>query len=527
MRFLLVEDEYYARKALRQSVAGWQQNAVIAEADNGVSALALMEQASFDVVLMDIRMPQMDGLALAEQIHERWKETYMVMITGYGEFEYAQAAIRMNVRDYLLKPVDDDLLCEALTRAQEDWEQRRQRALEEQALQSDGADMRLLLRRHRLRQWLTGQEAEAPAEFAGQSCMVLCVFGFTVAASQAEKELERFLAAQAEACWELLPETGDELCVLARYRAQRPSGASRLALLRRLRAELLENGVEARVAASGLIPAQDAPAAYAQALQARQYRLLRSDSLLSFDALAEQTAYVSLPDAAALTDYAICLSQGQAAQACALARQAVQRLSQQPGASLLSLRDALNRLCACMNTAIAQSVTQEGTGEAELLQVELRTEDFDTQAALIRRLEALTTQVCALSERVPVSSADQVVGYLRQYVADHYGDNVSLKELAESRIYLNPSYLSRLFKAKTGTSFKNFLTQVRMDHARQMLSARECSVMTIAGECGYADASQFIQLFRKRYGVTPSVYRERQAGYDAEDAQKKQREEEP
>ncbi|MDD3410671.1 MAG: response regulator, partial [Eubacteriales bacterium] len=119
MNFLVVEDEYYARKALAQSVQHWQQSAVVDEAENGLAALDMLSRKSYDVALLDIKMPRMNGLDLAERMQSVCPQTYKIMITGYGEFEYAQAAIRFNVSDYLLKPVDDDKLCDSLIRAQE------------------------------------------------------------------------------------------------------------------------------------------------------------------------------------------------------------------------------------------------------------------------------------------------------------------------------------------------------------------------------------------------------------------------
>ena len=68
MRFLIAEDEYYARKALVLSVQNWQKDAVIAEAENGAAALSLLRTQAFDVLLLDIRMPQMDGLTLAAHV---------------------------------------------------------------------------------------------------------------------------------------------------------------------------------------------------------------------------------------------------------------------------------------------------------------------------------------------------------------------------------------------------------------------------------------------------------------------------
>ncbi len=504
MRFLLVEDEYYARKALRQSVLMWQKNAVVMEAENGVTALSMLENASYDVVFLDIRMPQMDGLTLADHICRLSPDTYMIMITGYGEFEYAQAALRAGVKEYLLKPVDDDKLCDAMMRAQEYWlSLRRQRAL-----QTDGRNMQRLLEQTLLRQWLEGQEVELKADEAYPTCMVLRVFGFSAPVKQSEAILHAALQQCAEIRYDLFSIKGNTICVLVRYSGQGPSRRERMTMLTGMLAQLRQSGMNTRIAMSGLLSTPCAPHAYTQAQAAQNYRLLRDDPILSYGFLKERAVYVVQPDPAALADFARALSMGQAKQAAALAENAIRAVLATRDVSLASLQDALNRLCVAMNYAIAQTLSGESDMDAELLQLGIRAEEFQSPQALFTQLSTLIAKVCAMNERVNMSGADQVIAFLQQYVEEHYGENVSLKELAESRIYLNPSYLSRLFKAKTGVSFKNYLTQVRMDHAMQMLSAKERSVMSIAGECGYGDASHFIHLFRGRYGVTPSVYRE-------------------
>ena len=513
MRFLLVEDEYYARKALRQSVLLWQQGAYVAEAENGVNALAQLEQASFDVVLMDIRMPQMDGLTLAEHIAKRWSDTYIIMITGYSEFEYAQKAIRASVREYLLKPVDDDKLCDALVKAQEYWEQKQRFSSEEQALRSDGKNMRRQLKLNRLQMWLCGQAQDWEQDEAYDSCMVFRVFGFTAPNHRVESELQARLAVMEDIRFDIFPVKAGGLCVYVRYKGPGPDRRARFDMLSGLQNALGYSGLDSRMAMSGLYCAKDGPRAFIEAQTALNYRLLRNESIVCSEDLKEQAVYVSGPGPKDISEFSICLSQGKKEQAAALAAQAIETVIRTKNVSLAALQDALNQLCACMNCAIARDATENGATDAELLQVEIKADDFMSPAALLARLNALVTQVCALNERVSVSSADQVVDYLKQYVGERFGENIALKELAESRLYLNPSYLSRLFKAKTGTSFKNYLTQVRMEHALSMLSMREKSVMNIAGECGYAAASQFIQLFRKHFGMTPSVYRETQAGY--------------
>jgi len=130
-------------------------------------------------------------------------------------------------------------------------------------------------------------------------------------------------------------------------------------------------------------------------------------------------------------------------------------------------------------------------------------------AELKKALSEAILSICHLKERVSLSSMEDVAAYLKQHILEHYAQNISLQELALHKFYLNASYLSRLFKQKNGISFRQFLTQVRMEKACEMLSVQGKSIVAIALECGYADASQFIQIFRRQYGITPNAWREK------------------
>ena len=112
---LIVEDEPLMREYLLQNLSGihreWRTGAC---ARNGVEALELLQTRCFDLVITDIKMPRMDGLELAGYIHKRFPGIYMIMLTGYDEFEYARAAVRAGVTDYLLKPLKDAELHDVL-----------------------------------------------------------------------------------------------------------------------------------------------------------------------------------------------------------------------------------------------------------------------------------------------------------------------------------------------------------------------------------------------------------------------------
>lgn len=103
----LAEDEVYALKVLQQKILDLNEDyEIVGTADNGVSALEQLPDISPDIVITDIRMPDMDGLSLIEKLKKAGCTALPVIISGYQEFDYAQQAVRLGVADYLLKPVD-------------------------------------------------------------------------------------------------------------------------------------------------------------------------------------------------------------------------------------------------------------------------------------------------------------------------------------------------------------------------------------------------------------------------------------
>jgi two-component system, response regulator YesN len=108
---LIVDDEPLFREYLR-SVLNWETYGFVicGEAKNGQEALQLAETTFPDLALVDINMPNMDGLTLSKELKQRFPDISIVMVTGHGEFEYARNALKIGVEDYLLKPFDYDEL---------------------------------------------------------------------------------------------------------------------------------------------------------------------------------------------------------------------------------------------------------------------------------------------------------------------------------------------------------------------------------------------------------------------------------
>lgn len=103
-RLLIVDDEPMTVEALYALLSDrFQDDVAIAKTDSGVKAMEMIRSERFDLVLTDIRMPEISGLELAAELASRWPETHLIFLTGYGEFEPVYQAIRYTHVSYLLK----------------------------------------------------------------------------------------------------------------------------------------------------------------------------------------------------------------------------------------------------------------------------------------------------------------------------------------------------------------------------------------------------------------------------------------
>ena len=105
-KVILVDDEVEVIDIMKQKIR-WNDLGfdVVGSATNGVKALELVEKLQPDVVLTDIKMPYMDGLELARKLNQDYPNIYIMLCTGFDEFEYAKEAVHLEIKEYMLKPI--------------------------------------------------------------------------------------------------------------------------------------------------------------------------------------------------------------------------------------------------------------------------------------------------------------------------------------------------------------------------------------------------------------------------------------
>ena len=164
-KIMLVDDEEEVRKSIIKKIdwadAGFE---VVGDAENGQEALEKLELLEPDVVVTDIRMPYMDGLALTEKIRQRYPSTKVVIFSGFDDFEYAQRAIQLNVTEYILKPVNVEEMTAILKKIRRNLDEEIAMRRDVDLLRERYVASLPLMREHFLNTLVTGSVAAETAE---------------------------------------------------------------------------------------------------------------------------------------------------------------------------------------------------------------------------------------------------------------------------------------------------------------------------------------------------------------------------
>ncbi|MED1945548.1 MULTISPECIES: response regulator [Brevibacillus] len=147
-KVLLVEDERMIREGLKTLIEkGTSGFVVMAEAENGKDALHYLRTEMPDLIVTDIRMREVDGLALIGKIREMYEELPIVIISGYGDFHYAQKALKYKVSDYLLKPIDRLELVSTLAKIRQGLDRKKKVQEEENTVDGSHREERQSIRK--------------------------------------------------------------------------------------------------------------------------------------------------------------------------------------------------------------------------------------------------------------------------------------------------------------------------------------------------------------------------------------------
>lgn len=483
MKILIVDDEApikdYIAYCIEQSGVNCE---IVGSAASGAAAIRLLEQQVADLVMTDITMPRMDGLALLQQIHTRWPQTDVVMLTCHDNFAFARSAMQQGAADYILKseiePETMRALLERVTekRLREHPEQIVSRRLSfgrylDEALADGTVDE---VNRDTVRAYLLGYELNA---------YFVCLFHYNKAMLD-ELVLARFPWIQRQ--W-TLPLDDGSVFVLADLKRGMGSGeqSRRLAeFVARLRRWGKQIGVSAvyhdatalkraaldarRDMSRGFYRSADEPikSAFENETVPKQIFVFRNNAitaLMGRDWVGFRSQMEALFDAA--------------------------RLTQVPSERLKRMLCFIVEMAA--DTEQATTVLLAHVADAAHLEE-------------LQRLFAEFTDRLAQNDRRYSENIEAALAYIRQ----HFCGNITLQDAAGAA-YLNTEYFSRRFKKEVGVNFSEYLLTLRMQEAQRLLRTTSARVSEIAEKVGIPNVSYFTSVFKKQFGTTPAESRKR------------------
>ncbi|MDK2807523.1 MAG: two-component system, response regulator YesN [Clostridiales bacterium] len=496
MKIIVAEDEFYAKKMLLKLLQEMPMPMeVCLEAETGKQAAAYLSGQAVDLVITDIRMPEMDGLLLAKYVKEHCPKTDVVIVSGYSDFQYAREAMLYGVRNYLTKPVKKEELEKTLltiVREREAEEQRRLKdSLQYLSLASILTVPVLVDQLFTLCGLTSGRESYRLYLFQGNghvSTEEAEKFRLFLSGEGKEIDVPVFYFLQTEELAAIVPSKGEEWEKrnidhlhrrLHQYEHSITCGVSRVFHGR----EFLKD-------------------AYRDCVYAMNGRLLEDKTRLFlyepepvieqlFTKQEELTLYESV-------------WKGNFEQAKEILHLFLQKCKGNKK-NVYSLYSSIMQIYSVINRAYCNKEALQETEEVNRYLL------FSYQSDLYqyRSLQELEGYLIKILENTcwGEEKKDSIIEEVKQYVAQNFRYDISLQELAEHKFFLNASYLSRLFKAETGMNFSKYLIHYRMEQAKELLTNTVFKVNEIADYVGYNDTSYFIQTYKRFFGMTPEQYR--------------------
>jgi two-component system response regulator YesN len=518
-KVFFVEDEIITREGIRDNV-DWQSSGFkfCGEAADGEMALPLLRTTQPDVLITDIKMPFMDGLQLSKIVRERMPWIKIIILSGHDEFEYAQKAISLGVADYLLKPVTVQKLQTVLQKlaAQLDQERKEQATLRQ--LQEQMEDNRTMLREQLLFKLVIGAISPAEAVEKGPALgLDLVARHYLVVILKLElgdrteqydpdeyQHLQQTLTELAERdpdVFVLKRDWGD-ITLIMKGSTPEYLEEARDILLEDVHQTVAGTRYQLTVGAGAYKERiADITRSFVEALLQLQDHV--NESGLRLSPSLEQKELLKL-DKAVLENY---LRSGKKDEFDEFFTSYTGRLSEPALRSML----VKNYIFVDVILATAKLINELG-GDMDRVLPELNS--IETILSSVKSVEQLHEQVhnitsIGLSYRddQPSHQHAHVIRQAKEYIDLHYADpDLSLNDVA-AQANLSSSHFSVVFSQETRQTFKEYLTEVRMTKAKELLRMTTLRSADIAYQVGYNDPHYFSSVFKKHTGLSPMEFR--------------------
>ncbi len=518
-KVFFVEDEDVTREGIRDAV-DWRANGFefCGEASDGETALPMLQALNPDVLITDIKMPFVDGLQLSRFVRERMPWVKIVILSGHDEFAYAQRAIELGVAEYLLKPITVRMVNQVLQKigTQLDQERRAQGQLRE--LQAQMEDSVAVLRERLLLRLLVGAISAAEAiEKSVPLKLDLVARNYSVAVLKLDPgdptdaldfaehhRVQQLVIELVEHDPDafLIQKDWDELVLVLKGNAPDLVDEARDVLLQNVERRLATAGYRLIV---GFGPTRSRLAELCESFVEALIALHKRAAGLPQRAVSVPKHELLRINQEAIETY---LRAGDADQVEAFFDKHLRPHSE------AALRSPLlkNYICVGLIAAAARVIQEWGGDPAEVVPeldaLEPTLMAITSVAELRRTSLQILNRVLAFRDAQNRHQHVRLIQQARTHIDQNYADpDLSLNTIA-TLVGLSPSHFSVVFGQVMNQTFRDYLTDVRIQRAKELLRTTTLTINDIAYRVGYSAPHYFSHVFRKVTGATPTEFRE-------------------
>lgn len=530
MKILIVDDEDLTRNGLIQSI-DWNRLGIsqVLQADDGLNGYQTAKKTPPDIVLTDVRMPRMNGIEMSEKIQQLYPDCPVIFMSGYSDKEYLKAAIKLRAVRYVEKPIDSQEVADAIAEAVLVVAEKKLHSKSQALFQKEAASQLALC--------LTkpGFSLSQPGDLSPESLNLpihsstwfsTLIIKFSKRLSEfVETDLSELLnqldfLAEKRNLHQIHTLKNEEFLILHLFGSERPSTYALEHFCRDISSYLEKHKQFFIVVGKPVAGPEKTYQSYQSAVILLQNAFFYPyGSILLPDTVKMQSP---VPQLQSLSEQFLqLLSDKNIIQARALADKVYHQLLYNRTLLATQAKDIYYRMLSAMNSAAYQlklSVSAPylsstayhfkdfvQSGMESPMELVTKCNNLDElQKLLLEKLRDFES----LLETSPVENT--TVFLIRDYIGTHYmDDRLSIKDISE-HVHLSTSYICTIFKTETGQTLNQYITEYRIEKAKQLLADPRNKISEISAKVGYADGNYFGKSFKKAVGLSPSEYREKE-----------------
>ncbi|MGI5859800.1 MAG: response regulator [Tepidanaerobacteraceae bacterium] len=510
---LICDDELLERQVLKSIIENSNLPLkIVGEAKNGVEALEQSAKLKPDILLIDIKMPGKDGITAGAEIKKVCPKCKTIFITAYDDFEYVKKALQIGAVEYLLKPVRPDEIVALLAKTVDLLNQEKQKKLKEEKLLASIKEAANMLKSSIMVSMIMGHYEDegvlkSRAKLLGieqlpSSIMVILP---DVEPDTSEGELERY---EVFSYIEKMYSNDDNVFLFFMSEEIIMGLTSTYGVMPAMAEEIrkkIEENLDITVTIGLGNGEKDIKSLFHDArLAARLGKFfIGSNNVVTCHMLLEFLGDIGeyrIDKENMLLEY---VKMGNFKGASKLMDEILQDIFVLGKGSLIFCQVRISE----MMVMVWRTARQVGLVEPQ--NANLHTGHLQklgrckTYAALKLCSKSFLEDVFSKTSKL---NNDDIIRQAMKYIEDNYNEDLKLGKLAKE-IYISPDYFSRLFKKVAGCTYVEYITKIRIENAKILLTNPILSIAEVAKKTGYSDPNYFSRVFKKNVGISPGEYK--------------------